>query len=268
MRDGLPATSIGWGLWAAEGGMTGELAGGDRQRLARSGVRPLDARQGLALFDAVLASGRPHAVAARLDAGALLALARTAPLPAILTGLVPMAAKTGDGVAPVRARLHGRDAVEQQRMLLELLRGNVATVLGHASASVVDSERGFLDMGFDSLTAVELRNQLRRETGLPLPATVLFDYPTPSSMARYLHGEMFPAAPDGGLSDADISRALAAVSPQRLREAGLLDTLLRLAGTDPGPVAAEPEVADQTRAIEEAGLDDLIQLALSAGGDA
>jgi acyl carrier protein len=150
------------------------------------------------------------------------------------------------------------------------LRGNVATVLGHESASVVDSERGFLDMGFDSLTAVELRNQLRRETGLPLPATVLFDYPTPASMARYLHEAMFPAAPDGGLSDADISRVLAAVSPQRLREAGLLDALLRLTGPGAatGPAAAETEVADQTRAIEEAGLDDLIQLALSAGGDA
>ncbi|MFI9273485.1 SDR family NAD(P)-dependent oxidoreductase [Kitasatospora sp. NPDC052896] len=190
---GLPATSLAWGLWA--GGMAGTLDEADVQRMTRSGVAPLTTELGLALFDAALGQPAATLVPIRLDAAGLRRQARTGQLPAVLTGLVRTPARrlaatgaTAAGTSLVK-RLLLLEEEEQQRELLELVRSQVAQVLGHAGAHVVDPAKAFRETGFDSLTSVELRNRLNTAAGVRLPATVVFDYPTPAALAGYLFTE-------------------------------------------------------------------------------
>ncbi|MEH1130689.1 type I polyketide synthase [Micromonospora sp. CPCC 206061] len=203
---GLPATSLAWGLWEQDGGLTGDLTGADKARLARGGLRPLSAEEGLALFDAALASGAPALVPAALDLPALRALARDTALPAPLRGLVrvPRRVVGSGGTGGFGQRLAGLSGDEARRAVLDLVRAHVATVLGHASPQRIQTDRGFLELGFDSLTAVELRNRLNEATGLRLPATALFDYPTPESLAEHVRAALTGAG-----------TAVAAVAPAR-----------------------------------------------------
>uniref|UniRef100_UPI0005A7AB27 type I polyketide synthase n=1 Tax=Streptacidiphilus melanogenes TaxID=411235 RepID=UPI0005A7AB27 len=190
---GLAATSLAWGLWA--GGMAGTLDEADVQRMTRSGVAPLTADLGLALFDAALGQPAAALVPIRLDAAGLRQQARTGRLPAVLTGLVRTPARrlAAAGATAAGASLVQRLLVlgeeQQQRELLELVRSQVAQVLGHAGAHVVDPAKAFRETGFDSLTSVELRNRLNAAAGVRLPATVVFDYPTPAALADYLFTE-------------------------------------------------------------------------------
>ena len=201
---GLPATSLAWGLWADASGMTSRLAEGDRARLARGGVGALTTEEGLALLD--LATGRDEAllVPIRLDVAGLQAWAAragTADVPALLRGLIRgpgrplaatrMAAGTGlEGADSLRQQLAGQSAAERDRMLLDLVRVHVAAVLGHASPEAIEASRAFSEIGFDSLTAIELRNRLQAATGLRLPATLVFDYPAPVVLADHLRAEL------------------------------------------------------------------------------
>jgi hypothetical protein len=259
---GLPATSLAWGLWAD--GMAGELAEGQRGRIARGGLLPLSAEQGLALLDAGLASDRPVVVPVRVDLPALTRQAAAGMLPAMLRDIVPAPAQSAAGdPQAVLNRLAGLPEPERYPALLELVRGQVAAVLGHAGPAAVDVGRGFLDMGFDSLTAVELRNRLNTAVGLRLPATVLFDYPTVEGLTRRLAEELFPAGADGAATpeESQLRQAIAAIPLARLREAGVLDVLTRLAAdSEPEQPAAE----DRTGAIEDADVNDLIRMALSS----
>ncbi|KJK54865.1 type I polyketide synthase, partial [Saccharothrix sp. ST-888] len=187
---GLPATSLAWGLWA--GGMAGTLDEADVQRMARGGVAPLTAEPGLALFDAALAQDAAVLVPIRLDQAGLRVQARVGQLPSVLAGLVRSparrAAEAGASAAGASlvARLLGLTEEDQQRALLDLVRTQVAAVLGHAGPHSVDPGKAFRETGFDSLTSVELRNRLNTVTGVRLPATVVFDYPTPTALADYL----------------------------------------------------------------------------------
>ncbi|MDB1090388.1 SDR family NAD(P)-dependent oxidoreductase [Streptomyces sp. ACA25] len=273
---GLPAVSLAWGPWAAESTMTGGLGGGDRARMTRRGVRPLASDEALALLDAACRTGSGALVALRLDTAALVRQA--APLHALLGGLVrPPARAPRTDAAALPARLAGLGEDQRRRVVLDVVRGHAAAVLGHARASAVDSTRGFLDAGFDSLTAVELRNRLRDATGLRLAATVVFDHPTPDAMARHvLEGLAVPStapsqAPAGerdGDPDGELRRAIAAIPLDRLRAAGLLDDLSRLAGvavpaptrtTDSnGAQAGPPALLDS---LESMGIDDLLKIA-------
>ncbi|WHT23152.1 SDR family NAD(P)-dependent oxidoreductase [Crossiella sp. CA-258035] len=171
---GLPATSMAWGLWAQESGMTGHLDAADRARLSRARLRPIAPAHGLALFDAAL-DGPPLSVPARFDLG------EQGDRPAIFEGLLgpkrPTAAKQAQPVAFVPG---------DERAVLELVLRTVATVLG--STGEVNPERAFRDIGFDSLTGLELRNRLSAATGLRLPATTVFDHPTPALLAAHLAG--------------------------------------------------------------------------------
>jgi acyl transferase domain-containing protein/acyl carrier protein len=168
--EGLPAVSMAWGLWGTDAGMAGGLAGTDLDRGARAGVRPLSEEDGLALFDAALGAGHANVVPAAFDFAALRAGKQA--LPALLRGLV---------------RVRKAKAVTRSAgSLLDVVRAQVATVLGHASAGSVDPDRAFAELGFDSLMAVELRNRLTTETGVRLPATVVFDHPTTTALAAYL----------------------------------------------------------------------------------
>ncbi|MFJ5105344.1 SDR family NAD(P)-dependent oxidoreductase, partial [Streptomyces sp. NPDC088554] len=192
---GLPATSLAWGLWAQRSGLTGHLDATDVGRLSRTGVAALDSAHGLSLFDAALTTGQTLLVPMPLDRAALHRQARSGSLPALLSGLVRTAParRTATGaVAPggvgdaLARRLAGAPEAERDRIVNDLVRDHAATVLGHGSATAVGLGRAFRDLGFDSLTAVELRNRLGAATGLRLPATLVFDHPTPEQLAAHL----------------------------------------------------------------------------------
>ncbi|MFE9539571.1 type I polyketide synthase, partial [Streptomyces sp. NPDC006691] len=208
--QGLPATSLAWGLWAAQDSdMTGALADADLQRMARGGVAALSTEEGLALLDAAVTAANltaPDAPAAlvpvRLDtetlrAGAGAGGTDTDAVPALLRGLVrtPLrrsAAGTATAASAVSsetallAQLSGLDSAERDKVLTELVCTHVAAVLGYESAAAVEAHRAFRELGFDSLTAVELRNAVNGATGLRLPATLIFDYPNPAALAAHL----------------------------------------------------------------------------------
>jgi acyl transferase domain-containing protein/short-subunit dehydrogenase/acyl carrier protein len=184
---GLPATAMAWGLWGVTTGMTREL-GEAEQRMARQGLPALAVDEGLALFDAALASGETLTVPLRVDTAALRA--QVDGVPALLRGLIPSArrvarAGTASG-SDFGRRLAALSAAERDRELLALVRTQVASLLGYASAEAVERDRAFTELGFDSLAAVELRNQLNALTGLRLPATLVFDYPTSESVAGFI----------------------------------------------------------------------------------
>ncbi|KOX19453.1 hypothetical protein ADK67_33430, partial [Saccharothrix sp. NRRL B-16348] len=153
---GLPATSIAWGLWAQASGLTGGLTGADHSRLVRGGFAVLPTAEALAMFDAALTADRALVVGARATAAS------------------PATPKQADG------------------SVLDLVRAHVATVLGHGSPDAVDVHRPFKDLGFDSLTTVELRNRLAAATGERLPTTLVFDHPTPLALAEHLAGRRAP----------------------------------------------------------------------------
>ncbi|AEW95639.1 MULTISPECIES: type I polyketide synthase [Streptomycetaceae] len=198
--QGLPATSMAWGLWAEASGMTGALTGADQARLGRAGIAPLTEEQGLALFDAALAAPEPLTVPARLDTAALARA--TGPVPAVLRALVRVPAlptANGAGTPAAATGLAGRlrdlSEDERRRLLRDLVSGQVATVLGHADPDSVPADRPFTELGFDSLIAVELRNRLGEATGLRLPASLVFDHPTVAALTAFVHGELTGAAP-------------------------------------------------------------------------
>jgi acyl transferase domain-containing protein/acyl carrier protein len=192
---GLPATSLAWGLWAQGSGMTSHLDAAGRGRLNRNGLLPLPTDQALSLLDAALAlPGHPVLVPARLDTARLRAHARSGILPAIFRSLVHGPWRPAhSGVRPLMDRLAGLSATERDRVLRKEVSDQVADVLGHSTAARVDPERAFQEMGFDSLTAVDLRNRLAALTGTPLPATLAFDYPTVSALSDFLITKVNPA---------------------------------------------------------------------------
>ncbi|KJY40807.1 polyketide synthase, partial [Streptomyces sp. NRRL B-1568] len=190
---GLPGVSLAWGPWDQVGGMVGTLEGADLERLARSGMPALTAEQGVALFDAAVGGVEPVVLPVRLD---LAVLRGRGEVPAVLRGLVRSRSRRAAAVGSAAAsglvqRLQGLEFADRREVLLDLVRSQVALVLGHSGADAVNPARAFQDLGFDSLTAVELRNRLNAVSGLRLPATLVFDYPTPGALADYLLDELF-----------------------------------------------------------------------------
>ncbi|MGB3441714.1 MAG: beta-ketoacyl reductase, partial [Actinophytocola sp.] len=237
---GLPATAIAWGPWAGPG--MGEGATGEALR--RRGLPPMQAEPALAAMKHAVDSGDPCATIACVD-WARFAPAFTARRPSPLLADLPEAA-TGErepeaDAAALRAELAALPAWERGDRLAEIVRTQAAVVLGHAGAAEIEPGRPFRDLGFDSLSAVRLRDRLRATTGLPVAATAVFDHPTPARLAEHLATHLVtdrPPEPESG-ADAEIRRALASIPVPRLREAGVLDLLLRLASG-----AGEPAEAD------------------------
>ncbi|PJT51873.1 polyketide synthase, partial [Streptomyces albidoflavus] len=202
-RDrGLPAVSMAWGPWTRGSGMTGELTEADTARMARAGMPPIDPEQGLALFDAVTGAAEqaPAVLPVRLDLGALRSLGEVPPLfRSLIRTQARRAASDGGAAAAadLTRRLTGLTRTEGEEVLLDLVRGQIATVLGHAGQADIEPARAFQDLGFDSLTSVELRNRLGALTGVRLPATLLFDYPTPGELVAHLYTRVAPAPADG-----------------------------------------------------------------------
>jgi acyl transferase domain-containing protein/acyl carrier protein len=229
--EGLPAVSLAWGPWEN----LVDAPEAIRASIERTGIAMFSHDDGLRLFDAACTQREALVVPLRVDAGALRAQVRNNVLHSLLRGMVRMPAA---GTAAVRRsleqRLRGVSVEDRRSVVLELVMEEVASVLGHSSPHAIDSQRAFNELGFDSLTAVELRNRLTSATGLRPPTTVVFDYPTPSRLADYL---LDHASPDTE-SDVDVDPVerelrdvLASLSIARIREAGLLDPLLQLAGS-------------------------------------
>ncbi|GHC75303.1 hypothetical protein GCM10010349_54470 [Streptomyces flavofungini] len=295
--QGLPATSLAWGLWAQESDMTGKLAGADLGRMARGGVAALSTAEGLALLDAAvtLTPAPLHdpadpavpvdpavLVPLRLDTASLRASAGPGGVQPVFSDLVGTPARRVDrtvvrsgnpaepnGTGPALvAQLAGLSPEERERALLDAVRGNVATVLGHSGPEAIGATRGFLELGVDSLTAVELRNRLNSLSGLRLPATLIFDYPSPAALASYLD-ESLPsgdgatetvagARPGGVIAElAGLEAALAAgvlAGDERTAVRGRLRALLGgLDAAEPGG-SAGPAIAEQ---LEDADDDDM-----------
>ncbi|WP_459251168.1 acyl carrier protein, partial [Streptomyces youssoufiensis] len=205
---------MAWGLWAEASGMTGHLGERDLRRVSRSGLVPLSSQEGLELFDAALVSDAVVPVLFRLDVPALRAQA--AELPALFRNVVPtvtarrVVRSEQDESLPheLRRRLVGLPQASQDQMLLELVRAQTAAALGHSTAETVNTRRPFKELGFDSLMGVDLRNRLTAETGLRLPATLVFDYPTPMALVGHIRDEIL-----GGDSAASSAGAVALATP-------------------------------------------------------
>ncbi|MFE7564217.1 type I polyketide synthase [Kitasatospora sp. NPDC057500] len=187
---GLPAVSLAWGLWAESTGMTGRLGEAERSRMARSGLLGLATPEGLALLDDAL--GRPEAVLLPVKFAPAVRRTPADLLPPLLRGLGLARSGPGEQAGSFPARLAELSGPEQERAALELIRDHVAAALGHPSGDQVEAGRGFLELGLNSLSAVELRNSLGAATGLRLPATLLFDHPTPSELAAHLLERLRP----------------------------------------------------------------------------
>lgn len=185
---GLAGVSVAWGLWGTDHGARSDLSSADMARIARSGVGALASEEGLDLFDAACGAQDASLIAVRLDMAALSALARAEVMPALLRGLVrvPSRRSLDSARRKLSHRLMSVSEVERQDVVLEVLCAEVAAVLGHAPSEAVPQQRSFIELGFTSLAALELRNRLNAVTGLRLPATIVFDYPTPIELARYL----------------------------------------------------------------------------------
>ncbi|HTF54252.1 MAG TPA: type I polyketide synthase, partial [Pseudonocardia sp.] len=199
---GLPATSVAWGVWD-----TGQDSDGqDRalsvipERLRRQGLRLLEPARALAALGQALADDETVLSVADVDwprFAAVFNAKRAWPLLADIpeareAGSSPTdpATVTSGAAVELLGRLVAAAPGQRERIVADLVRAHAAAVLGHASAEAVEPGRAFRDMGFDSLTAVELRGRLNEATGLRLPSTVVFDYPSPVMLARQIVGQL------------------------------------------------------------------------------
>ncbi|MFF1926530.1 type I polyketide synthase, partial [Streptomyces sp. NPDC058221] len=288
--EGLPALSLAWGLWETPGGMAGGLSDSDRSRMAATGIGALSPEAGLALFDLALGLGEPFVVLAQINTAALRSRAADGALPAILRELVPASSRSDAALAASPTRnLDGLSPQQLASAVPQLVRSEIASVLGHATPGIVETDRGLLEMGFDSLTAVELRNRLSSATGLRLTTTLVFDHPTPAALADYLIDELCRDSAGPASVLAELERIEKAISGITLGEADrelIGERLRRLSrnwsGDDPhdaGRAASHDDVEDLLSAtddelflaldteLETTGTDDTGREPLAEGDD-
>ncbi|QNJ38601.1 type I polyketide synthase [Streptomyces buecherae] len=241
---GLPGLSVAWGLWADASGLTARLDAADHARIGRLGIKANSTEQGLTMLDAACAHGQPQLLALRLDRRALAGQpieGLPTPLRALAAagaGTPRRAAAAAHASADLAGQLRGLPASEQHRTLLGLVRTHAATVLGHADSGTVRPDTSFKELGFDSLTAVELRNRLAAATGLRLPAALVFDHPEPAALARHLLDQLdLGGAPPTSGDAGDVGGPLFA---ELARLEGAL-TGAAVAGLDAGAVTARLE---------------------------
>ncbi|MET7943991.1 type I polyketide synthase [Streptomyces sp. NPDC005302] len=264
---GLPTTSLSWGWWEQSSAMTEDLHGADLSRLRRMGIAPMPTTEALALFDAACANGKAVLVPARVD---LAALRRKSPdeLPLLLRELAAggrprreEAAPAGEkGPAALTGRLTTLPEEQAKDAATDWVRDQVAIVLAHPSGATVDADQAFTQLGFDSLTAVELCNRLAATTGLRLPSTLVFSYPTPRELGHHLVGLLRPEPDPQAEADATIRQILHTLTPDRLREAGILDQVLACA--DPLSADGPPPAESGTDELSDLDLEALVGLAL------
>ncbi|MER6119153.1 type I polyketide synthase [Streptomyces sp. NPDC001743] len=294
---GLPATSLAFGLWETKTGLGGGVTHADLRRMRTMGMPALPTDEGLTLLDEALELDRPVLVPIRVErdqhapatpphllkdvlgAPERPAVRKEVRAPAVTAAAAP-AAELG-----LEQRLSGMRPAERKRAVLEVVREQVAGV-SHGVAATIDVTKGFTELGLDSLAAIDLRNRLQKATGLRLPATLMFDYPSPAVLADFLLDELPPgieentpdvpapaqSGPEPARTDADIRQTLAGIPIDALRESGLLDALLEVAArpatpvstTDSGTPAPQGEGAQAGEAIRTMDVDDLVRAALAA----
>jgi len=277
--QGLPAISLGWGLWDQASAMTGALGAADRARFGRDGIVAMSSDQALELMDTALIVDEPFMLPAHIDLAALRVKFDNGTLPPMFIDLInaPMRRQVDDSLAAAKSksallqRLEGLPEDEQHSVLLDLVRSNIATVLGNASAEAIDPDRAFQELGFDSLTAVEMRNRLKSATGLALSPTLIFDYPNSAALAGYMHRELVGASEQQTLAaapgEAEIQRVVGSIPVKRLRQAGVLELLLALANESDGNVRAPAHAVTTEKDIADMDLDDLVNTALMNDDD-
>ncbi|MDT5173000.1 MAG: mycoketide-CoA synthase, partial [Mycobacterium sp.] len=273
---GLPAISLGWGLWDQASNMTGGLGEADLARFARDGIVAMSSQEALELLDTAMIVDDSFLLPAHIDLVALRAKFDAGTLPPMFVDLInaPARRQVDDSLAAAKSksallqRLDGLPEDEQHAVLLDLVRSHIATVLGNTTPEAIDPDRAFQELGFDSLTAVEMRNRLKAATGLPLSPTLIFDYPNSAALAGYFHQELMgterqdtqPAAP----GEEELRRVVASIPVKRLRQAGVLDLLLGLANDNdndlPGAQAAAHAESTE-KDIADMDLDDLVNAA-------
>ncbi len=228
---GLAGCSIAWGPWEQGGAMASTLREVDRVRIARSGVVPLSAAEGLEMFDAAHALGEALVVAARLNRPVLRGFAQAGALPSVWRGLVRAPLRGGAGAerGSLARRLASASTHERARIVLDTVRAHAATVLGHASPAAIEARQPFKELGFDSLAAVEFRNRLSAVAELNLPATLVFDHPTPALVAEHLLGVLASGAATAGVSvEAELAELESRLSAIAADEAGRARLTARL----------------------------------------
>ncbi|KAA1249953.1 KR domain-containing protein, partial [Mycobacterium simiae] len=271
-RQQLPAISLAWGYWQTSSAMTAHLGSTDQARLTRASMNPITTQHGLALFDAALAHHKPTLLAAPLNARTLARQARRntlAPILSALTNARPAATTTSPQT--LTARLATETTEQQLTTLTTLVHTATATVLAHPDPGTLDPDRPFTDLGIDSLTALELRNTLTHDTGLSLPATLIFDHPTPTTLAHHIHtlltdtttapgpiGQLLTTARNGGQSSALVDIIIAASSldyslePQFESSKDLTETILKPAENAPVRLVCIAEFTGQYLAFANA----------------
>jgi acyl carrier protein len=258
--QGLPGVSLAWGGWA-QTGIVDRLDEADLARSARLGIGGLSNAEGLQLFDAAQVVDRSLVVPMRLDTTTLRAQARKGVNSPLLRKLIRVPSREARyGSEALARRLADTPAHERHDVLLDVVRGEVASVLGHLSASAVNPKSSFKQLGFDSLGAVELRNRLTMATGLRLSATLIFDYPTPIAVASHLLAQLFTEEQDVDPDEAEIRKILASVPLDRVRELGLLEILLNLAGSD--QFSSEATSVEEVKPIDAMDAQELIEKAM------
>ncbi|MEU5540492.1 SDR family oxidoreductase, partial [Streptomyces sp. NPDC020362] len=215
---GLTALTVSWGAWA--GGGFADTSDAVRARVGRGAMPAMDPQLAVRALGEALAGPDTAVTVMDVDWARLAAAPGAADLrrTALLRDLPEMrrlaaeAPSTGDvvrGEGELARRLAGLGRAEQERLLTDVVRAEAAAVLGHASAEAVEDRRAFKDLGFDSLTAVELRNRLNAVTGVRLSATLVFDYPTPFALAEFLRGELTGDPADAGAAPVVAAAAVA-----------------------------------------------------------
>ncbi|MFI7290659.1 type I polyketide synthase [Streptomyces anulatus] len=261
---GAPATCVAFGAWGGEG-----MAQGADTELARRGVLVMDPDLALAAMADAVADTAPTVTVADVDWPVFARTFTSSRPSSLLTvlegGAAPNGAEAAGAPGDLCADLLALPRYERSDTVLELVRAQTALVLGHAHGGDIKPDRAFRDLGFDSLTSVEMRNRLTAVSGLSLTATVVFDYPTPAELAEHLLEEC-GLAPDVDEGEADeeqrVRAALAAVPTARLREAGLLEPLLRLAGEKTDDVEAPT-----AHAVDELDGEALLKLVEANDGE-
>jgi NAD(P)-dependent dehydrogenase (short-subunit alcohol dehydrogenase family)/acyl carrier protein len=240
---GLTARSLAWGLWEQASGMTGHLDDVQLERVRRAGMLRLPTRDGLALFDGCLRADPPVVVPARFNAADLRTQADRGRLPGLLRGVVRSSVRrvaevpVAEGRNVLQRLLEGVAAGDRERTLVELVAKQAAEVLGRDSSADVVEEQSFRELGFESLTAVELRNRLSKATGMRLPATLVFDHPSPAAVARHLLSVL---CPDQGNEErrsdviGEVTVTAAEDDPAALLASLDVDDLVRMALGDDG----------------------------------
>ncbi|MDA2806045.1 type I polyketide synthase, partial [Nocardiopsis suaedae] len=264
---GLEAVSVAWGAWADQG----MAADGTGDRLVRHGLPGIDAATAVEGMRRAVEHGDTAVAVARFDWSRFPA-AFTAVRPSALLDLIPEAAAGGadgpgggGGSGTLRGRVQAADRSERRRLLLAAVRAEAAAVLGHRAPGDLADDRSFKDQGADSVTALELRNRIAGAVEERLPASVVFDHPTPAALAAHLDGLLSGAAdgPDaaGPAREGDeerLNRALAVLE----------EVLPGLKEGAPARAAAEERMEALLAGVSSASRDELFALIDEELGDA